>query len=195
MSRTFIFILSLIVVCGCKQQSYTSAAGAAVADSQVILNVPLIAQQTDQWCWAASAEMIMTYHQFPVSQCEQANVRLKLKACCNDPIPMDCVQPGWPEYDSFNFEFFTTEWGNALTWEELKFEINNNRPISFAWGWRHTENAGHMMDAVGYIENSTGRFVAIHDPWEGAAPIITYEEFVSSINYDHWVDYYGISHR
>lgn len=194
MEKKLLFVLLLAALMSCKGRTEEKApAPGAPPERRILLNVPLIQQKTDQWCWAASAEMIMTYHGNPESQCNQANHKFGRTNCCSLPTPMICVQPAWPEYNRYGFHFYTTRMGQALSWEELKREIDLNRPVSFSWGW--TDGGGHMMDAVGYVENATQKLVAIHDPWKPSAVLIPYHEYVSSNRYSHWADYYEIRRR
>src|SRR5665213_927301 len=58
------------------------------------LNVVLRAQKTEQWCWAASAQMLMEYLGKTVEQCDQANVRLGRSDCCKSPTPTACIAGG-----------------------------------------------------------------------------------------------------
>lgn len=196
-SAIFLVVALLIVCCGCDNNTKRQRPG-ALSERSLVLNVPLIAQKTEQWCWAASAEMILNYHGYPNehTQCVQANYKFENNNCCNNPTPTDCIHPGWPEFEKFGYDYYTTEWGNALSWEDLKKEIDSNRPFVFAWGWKNSPSSmGHMMTLVGYSENENIRMVYINDPWLPSAPHITYEEFVSSNRYEHWVDYYEIQYK
>ena len=59
-------------------------------------------QETDEWCWAASGETVMNYvGPREVPQCYQANQELGRTDCCNCPTPGACVQPGWPQFDTW----------------------------------------------------------------------------------------------
>ena len=67
------------------------------------LNVQLLPQLTNMWCWAASAEMVMKYEGHDVPQCKQANHEFGRTDCCNNPTPGACVQGGWPEFAVWGF--------------------------------------------------------------------------------------------
>ncbi len=161
---------------------------------KVILDVPLIKQQTKMWCWATSVQMILTYIGKPISQCEQANIQLKKTDCCADSIPKPCVKGGWPQF--YRYGFTSDSVDAALSWEQLKAQIDSHQPVVFSWRW--TLGGGHMMVATGYAEPN---WVYVNNPWppqgeaslpEGDYQIISYEEFVSSQNHSHWRDYYNI---
>lgn len=161
---------------------------------KVILDTPLIKQQTKMWCWAASAQMIMTYMGKPIAQCEQADIQLKKTDCCSDSIPTHCVKGGWPQF--YRYGFTSDSVDAALSWEQLKAQIDQNRPVIFSWRW--SLGGGHMMVATGYAEPN---WVYVNNPFppqgEASLPpgdyqVITYEEFVSSQNHSHWRDYFNI---
>lgn len=158
------------------------------------LNVQLMGQQTDMWCWAASGEMIMNYAGHDVAQCKQANHRFGRTDCCNTPTPTPCVTGGWPEFSVWNFSSQTTSWGVALTFAQLVAQINGNMPVGFSWGW--TGGGGHMMVACGYSNNIVSQMVYVNNPWPpttGATQWITYADYVAQANdHVHWQDYFNI---
>jgi len=188
--------------------AYTSTDGTnnisltdASVGTLVILPMTLYAQQTNMWCWAASGEMIMTYlgTAANVSQCIQANNYNNRADCCNNF--QNCVLGGWPEFDSYGFDFIWTNWGTALSFAQLKTEFQNNRPVGFCWGWA-VGGGGHYMTARGvYVDAAGTQFVYVFDPapWNadknagGSARLITYAEFVA-VPGDHgtWINDYNI---
>jgi Papain-like cysteine protease AvrRpt2 len=64
----------------------------------VILNVPVVLQDTDEWCWLASAEMILQYHGTSYEQCRimEIGYRLPEGACCAN-ANMCRVTGDWPQ--------------------------------------------------------------------------------------------------
>lgn len=164
---------------------------ATTAASAGTLPVPLFGQETNQWCWAGSGQMIMNYlGATKVSQCDQANRRFGRTDCCNSPVPSACISGGWPEFDKYGFAFNTT---GTLSWSSLVGEINNNRPVAFSWKW--TGGGGHMMVASGFLSTRTDNYVYVNDPWDpnvGDQYYITYSEYVSAADHTHWTDYYNI---
>lgn len=161
---------------------------------QKILQVPLAAQESDMWCWAACTQMILEFMGEQVPQCKQVNLSLELSNCCNSPTPDDCDESGWPEFYRYGFSSDSVD--APLSWQQLKTEIDNNRPIAFSWAWK--QGGGHMMVAVGYAEP---HWVYVNNPWppsgdstrhEGDHQIITYSEYVRSADHDHYRDYYNI---
>jgi len=170
------------------------AAGSAQAQEKK-LGVTLIGQQTDMWCWATSGQMIMGFGGTNVTQCSEANAYLLRNDCCTSPTPAACIKGGWPEYDRWNYFFVWTPWGNALTFAQLRAEIDAGRPVGFAWGW--TGGGGHYMVANGYKVDSAGtQWVWKNDPWPvnvGAGSWITYADFVGNADHATWENDYTIS--
>lgn len=161
---------------------------------KVSLDVPQKKQETKMWCWAACVEMIMEYMGESVTQCEQANQRLNRADCCDEPAPVVCVRGGWPQL--FRYDVSSDSMDTALSWEDLKTQIDSKQPVLFSWKWKL--GGGHMMLAVGYAEP---HWVFVNNPWpphgeaelpEGDFQIMAYEEYVSGANHDHWRDYYNI---
>lgn len=192
--------------------SPASAPGAAApnctppASSQ--LTVPLRAQEASNWCWAASAQMIVEYlgHSGTDStQCSQANRKnFTHKNCCSKPIPAECDQPEWPD-----FSYFTDRGGRTIT-----YKMTQNAPLSeekvksllaprdpknpcsftpFAFTWHYTGTGGHMMVATGYRIVDGELVIEVNNPLavnKGSTQELLYEQYVSSSTYTHWNDYY-----
>jgi hypothetical protein len=155
------------------------------------LPVNLYPQETDMWCWAASGQMIMSYLEGFVSQCEQANQRFGLSDCCNRPTPAACIRGGWPEFEKYGFSYNT---GGALSWTNLKAQIDSRRPFVFTWEW--TGGGKHMMVSTGYKVISGQNWVSILDPWApnvGSQRDILYTEYVSGTDHTHSLDYYNVT--
>jgi hypothetical protein len=173
------------------------------------------AQETDNWCWAASGQMIMHYLGHDVSQCTQANTRFGRTDCCTIdlcPAPTEaptfdaagncnnCACPGWPQFDQFGFTFKRTN-GTALSWSDLRSQVSNQqyckkKPFAFSWGW--TGGGGHMMVVKGFVTLAGVDYVVILDPWapcSGDERIITYADYVDRAgSYTHWDDFYDITY-
>lgn len=166
---------------------------ASTTASATTLNVPLYPQQQDQWCWAASGQMIMSYlGATRVTQCDEANKRLGRTDCCNSPTPTACNQPGWPEPEKYGFAYNTYD--GALSFSSLTNEINNNRPVAFSWGW--TGGGGHMMVARGTWTSrlTFTQYVDVNNPWPpntGDQYSDTYSNYVSGSDHVHWSDLYN----
>jgi hypothetical protein len=165
--------------------------GQARAQTVKTLSVAQIGQETDMWCWAAATQMTTKFAGVSVKQCDQANARFNRNDCCVSPSA--CVIGGWPDFPRWGFKTDITAWGTALTWAQLKSQIDSNRPVTYAWGW--TGGGGHIMVAVGYCYYSdTEKYILINDPWPpatGNSMWITYDEFVAAADHVHQQDYYN----
>jgi hypothetical protein len=163
------------------------------------LSVTLRPQETEKWCWAASAQMVMEYLGKQVEQCKQANDRLNRNDCCKNPTPRDCIKGNWPDFKKYGFTFQQTT--NApLSWTTLKVQLapNSCAGTPFAFTWQYPNNGGgHMMVATGYFTDVDGkRYVFVNNPWEtniGDTQTIQYEVYVALPgDHTHWDDFYDI---
>src|ERR1051326_4916220 len=75
---------------------------------EIIGSVPntLRPQETDNWCWAATTQMLAEYLGLSITQCALANHRFNKTNCCTEqtsgtPCPRtdDCNTPGWVDLD------------------------------------------------------------------------------------------------
>ncbi len=179
------------------------------------LAVPLHPQETSNWCWAASGQMVMDYLGHSVSQCAQANHLFSRTDCCTIdlcPVPTEapqydtlgncigCACGGWPEFGNWGFNSTRTS-DKALTWDQVKNEISNEpccskRPFTFTWHW--PGGGGHTMVAKGYLSLSGVNYVVMLDPWSpcvGDETIITYDFYnTASTHHTHWDDFYEITY-
>ena len=171
--------------------------GGCCTANQVIASqpVPVIGQETSQWCWAAGGEMCMDFLGTNVAQCDEANKRFGMTNCCNNPVPNACVLAGWPQFNKYNFTVDVTSGGTPLSWNSLRHQIDCRKsPFCFSWGW--SGGGGHLMVATGYFAVGGQNYVVINDPLPvgaGSQYVRTYARFVSGPNYVHWIDHYNIT--
>jgi hypothetical protein len=190
-----------------KQQSQQGPGVASAPPPEVILPVKLIPQELTNWCWAASGQMTMQYLGREISQCEEVNKELARDNCC--PGDDSCNWGGWPQFENYNFTVKKT-CRQALSWDQLKAELSNNRPVAFSWLWGDISNdswnaatdptckqggPGHMLVATGYQEKNGLRLIFYNDPINpnGNQGQVSYEEFANSSSlHHHWNDFYLI---
>lgn len=167
------------------------------------VNNTLHPQQTNNWCWAATTQMIAQNEGVIVSQCDLANHRFGKTNCCNDePTDSgcrktnDCNSPGWLELDFAGLKF--TESTSALSWDELKKSIYCSKDVlGYAYG---TEGVvGHVVVVKGYVSVNGTNYVVLNDPWSpcnGQERLITYEEYVNPTGTStHWRTWHKISKK
>lgn len=161
------------------------------------LAVPLFPQQQNNWCWAASTEMIAQTLGVAIDQCDEANVRFGRTDCCTDAAAAAdvkrCNKGGWPDFPHYGMS--ATVKKSALTLDQVKDQvITKGKPFAFSWGWTGSTN-GHMMVATDYLRFAGQDWVAVNDPWApnvGTRSLITYSRFVSDTDHTHWDDYYDV---
>ena len=99
-------------------------------EPEIIGNVPntLRSQETNNWCWAATTQMLAQHFGITVKQCDLANHRFGKTNCCNEqtaetpcPKTRDCDTPGWPELDYAGLKF--SETSTALSWDDFRKQI------------------------------------------------------------------------
>jgi hypothetical protein len=152
------------------------------------LNIKLIPQMQNQWCWAATGLMTMLFaggEPSAITQCAQANDAFSQDSCCTDGGTKECNKPYRPLYSNWGFtakKIFNPE-GAGLSWTALKGLIDNGKPVAFLWRWK--KGGGHYMVAVGYYEdlttNPVTRMVHINNPWP---PDVGEQQ---SVTYDKWI--------
>jgi len=145
--------------------------------------------RANNWCWAASGQMIMELlGEGPkqACQCRQAEQVLGVKGCCVtsssclpvDDLPARCDQPRWPAFvekpERYGFEYKTTcdalekrQNDDAcdsrpLGWAELTAEICAGRPVIASLRARGSLT-GHTVVVKGFSSRPARR-VLVLDP-------------------------------
>jgi hypothetical protein len=172
---------------------------------EIIGNVPnnLSPQETNNWCWAATTQMLAKHLDITVKQCDLANYRLGKSNCCNPqnegsacPKTNDCNKPGWPELDYVGVKF--NETSTALSWKDLKSQIFcSKKPMGYAYG--QTDVVGHVLVIKGYVTVNGTNYVVLNDPWgpcAGNERLITYDEYKDPAGAKtHWNTWYNIAKK
>jgi hypothetical protein len=189
-----------------------------------LLQIALRPQEKANWCWAATSQMTMEFGSRNggqnVTQCNQASKKLNLDTidkCCSSIV--DCDVAGWPIFDLFKFDADQTDHA-PLKWDDLKREIDDQRPFCFAMKWQDSilgRGTGHMVLVHGYEVDAQGqKWVHVIDPEPLPNPAATdpdlkrggdvfsirYEDYVENktngaVNsrwggYSHWNDYFNV---
>lgn len=160
-----ILLLALVALTAhcSKGSSPTEPAGPPAAPPKsVYLNVPFANQQTQEWCWAASIQMVSQFYGTSLTQCGVLSSFLGGDCCfAFNPI---CIQPaGSLATISLALRSFagvqSAQVGRPLTFPEVSSEISRGHPIIAAY---RGSFAGHVVVIYGY--NSANNTVAINDP-------------------------------
>jgi hypothetical protein len=173
----------------------------AASRTNILAAFPLIGQETDLWCWAACTEMVMEYYHTFIDQAGEANTRFGRNDCdSNQESKFDkekCRKVGWFQMANHGMSYNLTPLGTALSWDQLKAEIDSTRPVPFTWYW--TSGGGHAMVATGYLELGENKMVWISDPWpvdKGDHKWVTYSHFVSQArNHTHGNDLSNVQYK
>jgi hypothetical protein len=161
------------------------------------LTVALRPQEQNEWCWAASGQMVMDYLGQHVEQCDEANWANGRTDCCTNPTSQSgaCDNPGWPDFAHYGYSSTTVN--SALSFASLAAQAQT-APVAYSWSWNG--GGGHMMVVIGTSSitdtstNTTTQYVEIDDPWSpniGDQAYLTYTAWVSGSTYTHGSDIYG----
>jgi hypothetical protein len=134
------------------------------------LAVRLITQEQSLWCWAANVDMVSDFFGNPqLRQCEIAEKQFNISNCgAIGPL----VEDGTTSNQAVNPQEVKDIWAannvgstfleSSLSFESLKAEIDQGRPVQVAWLW--DGDGGHVVIVKGYREDANRRFVFINDP-------------------------------
>ena len=140
-----------------------------------VLNVPLVTQEQDEWCWAAVSKSILNYYGDSVSQCQIAEYTRETATwnnfgnvdCCTDPS-QGCNYWNYPYGYTGSIQDILQNWGvqnygidYPLTPTEIAQEISGSRPFIIRWGW--TAGGGHFLVGHGFIDST----LYYMNPWFG----------------------------
>lgn len=158
--------------------------------------VTLHSQETGNWCWAGTTQMVIeTYDEF-VEQCDMANLQFSRTDCCTAGCPKNpaCNIPAWPMFTEYGYDFDQS--ANPLTWAQLKSQIcTAKKPMAFGYGPK-SGGVGHILVIRGFSEVDGAQDLLLRDPWApciGETRSITYQEYSNSPTKDHWVTMYNIT--
>jgi hypothetical protein len=196
--RTFLLPALLLIVaalsltgCVCKPEIIGSVANT------------LRPQQTNNWCWAATTQMLAQHAGLSVNQCDLANHRFGLTDCCDNktsgadcPKIDACNMPGWLELDFAGAK--ADETTTARTWEEMRSEIYcDHGPMGYAYGTPGV--VGHVVVIKGYVSVGSTNYVVVNDPWSpcnGNERLLEYGSYADPPGTStHWRTWYNIAKK
>jgi hypothetical protein len=118
---------------------------------------PAVTQETDVWCWAASAQGVMSFHNVSPLQCGIVN-RVKANnlttgdgttpLCCANNLHSQCQKNGWPDqvFDSYGIDYRWLE--GPLLQRQVAGQICLNGP--FTYSIRYEGGGGHTFVVKDY---------------------------------------------
>ncbi|MGY0236331.1 papain-like cysteine protease family protein [Longispora urticae] len=142
------------------------------------LNLKELVQEKDQWCWAATGLSIAQYlgKGANVSQNQFCLYGRGLSGgtCPNQPAELSVVQQGLSRVGVSPGR----EVDGAISFAQVKTEINGNRPIETGVYW--TSGGGHARVIYGYDTANSSIFFS--DPWGSSQRYqeMTYNSYVSN---------------
>ncbi len=185
-------ILLVAILCGCCTPGIIGSVPNTLRD-----------QETNNWCWAATTQMLAQHLGLYVTQCDLANHRFSKTNCCDYQNPgsdcpktSDCNTPGWLELDYAGVKF--SESSSALSWSALKKQVYcSKKPMGYAYGTSGV--VGHVLVIKGYVTVAGVDYVVLNDPWGpcvGAERLITYAEYANPAGSStHWNTWYNIDKK
>jgi len=103
--QVFLLVTTLFILIVNRSCFTSSASAGCIPDANNgSISVPLFAQQTSMWCWAACGEMCMEFlGATDIKQCIQANENFSKTTCCNSIVPQECINGAFPQFEKYNF--------------------------------------------------------------------------------------------
>lgn len=165
------------------------------APYQKSLPVPRVIQRDAHWCWAACAEMVLTYYGKEVAgQCELAGWLHGVNGCCSTPAGGDCRRGCEAEdiarvYGRWGVRADFREGG--VSYSDLVQEIDAGRPVQVVLLWEG--GGGHAVLISGCEDGPRGKFLRINDPWgddllvtQDGAGQVRYDELLTACGLGTW---------
>lgn len=157
-----------------------------------IIDVPQIAQEQTNWCWAACIEMVLRYYGMSAArQCELANELFSRSDCCSEPSNPECNKPCEIEeistlYSRRNIQSQFVD--KNVSFSTLQSEIDADRPVEAAFYQRRKEK-GHLVIIRGWYITEAENFVHVNDPKDsdGASRIVAYSELLDAYEEGKWM--------
>lgn len=149
-----------------------------------ILNLPIVKQEKANWCWAAVSQSVLTYYGINITQQEIADYGAKGQDVKNLLFSSSIKLKDFPDLKGVDlilqhFGSLTTSFkSNHLTLEELKNEINNNRPVIVRLFGKGVP--GHYIIIYGFEEEPSKTRVFIMDPLDILPVAYYYEDLANN---------------
>jgi len=139
-------------------------------DDFKLIGIEGIKQKRTNWCWAASAELVMksVCDSCAVPQCQQATEHPENTAhvdCCHPGCQAEadsCNRSGWPDFKKpFRASISS---GKLPNWRDAVSDLEQKHAFAFS---RYGSQENHMLVATGYATRFNVRMLEAFDPREG----------------------------
>lgn len=157
-----------------------------------IINVPQIAQEQTNWCWAACVAMVLHYYDdHTVQQCELANELFNRYECCSEPSSPECNQPCEIKDVSKLYarrDIHSQFVDRNVSFSALQSEIEADRPVEIVF-YPRKKGQGHLVVVRGWRVTETEEFLYVNDPKDsnGASRIVAYSELLEAYEDGKWM--------
>ena len=147
------------------------------SNAQIVLNVPTVFQQQDQWCWAGSTKSVLDYYGNTFNQCQIAEYTRTVAVWHNFGATNCCTNPTLGcNYWNYNWGYAgsmqdilqtlgsitNSGVGSILSMNQVTTEISAGRPFIIRWGW--VSGGGHFIVGKGF---DGGNNIYYMNPWPG----------------------------
>lgn len=151
------------------------------------LNVPCIAQEQSNWCWAACHQMVFRYYgNITIRQCDLAGYLFGVPndGCCSAPSSPLCNKGANANqivqvYNAFGLQ--CTASAGAIPFGAVQTEINRSNPIECGIKWNGP--GGHVLLLIDW---SDPQKVYVNDPWQGPGQV-AYNDIVNGYGLGSWI--------
>jgi hypothetical protein len=141
-----------------------TTAGAPAAKS---LTFAIQHQRQTNWCWAAVSATVSSFYRNPRwTQCRVVSDQLNQQSCCSNGSTGECNKPWYLDQALQRIGHLNDYASGALSWADLKQDIDAGRPIGVRIGW--ATGGGHFVAVAGY---SDAGVINVQDPWYGQASV------------------------
>jgi hypothetical protein len=138
-------------------------------------------EQQSMWAWAAAAASIANYYDpaREMTQCSLANWATGQTNCCVNGSSKACNREA-PMNKALDYCGILNKLSaGALTFEEIKMELDNQRPVCMTFTWPGSGGAKHPLVIIGYQdgEDVSRPTLVISDPSTIGITVLDYANF------------------
>ena len=148
------------------------------SNAQLMLPIPTVIQERDQWCWAGSTKAILDYYSTSLQQCQIAEYTRTVavwhdfgqtNCCTNSSVGCNYWNYNWGYLGSMQNilqvlgGIANYGQGSALSIGQVTTELSEGRPFIIRWGW--ISGGGHFIVGKGFDMGVNN--IHYMNPWPG----------------------------